>query len=305
MAKVVVTGASGLLGRALYQTFKEEGFTVTGFAKSRVSAGLLSVDLLDSDELRARLRQLAPQVIVHSAAYRSPDQVEADAAAARRMNVHASQVIAEVAAELGAQLLYISTDYVFDGCSPPYKADDPPNPLNLYGQTKLEGERATLHACPGALVLRVPVLYGPVERLDESAVTVLLRCLLEPPAAGCAVSDLEKRYPAHVRDVADICHRLLEKQREDRAVVRGVYQWSGSETLTKYGMVRAMAAVFGLSAEHVTPVRAPPPAGTRRPLDSRLDTGRLAELGIGTHTPFAEGIEQCLSAWLEKKDAPQ
>ena len=87
--------------------------------------------------------------------------------------------------------------------------------------------------------------------------------------------------------------------------MRGVYQWSGAETLTKYAMVLAMAAAFGLSAEHVQPAREPPPAGTRRPLDSRLDTGRLQELGIGAHTPFARGVEECLGPWVEKRDAPQ
>ena len=72
-------------------------------------------------------------------------------------------------------------------------------------------------------MLRVPLLYGPVESLEESAVTVLLRCLLEPPPAGCSVSDLEKRYPAHVRDVASVCHQLLAKQREVR---RAVAAWA-------------------------------------------------------------------------------
>ena len=82
--------------------------------------------------------------------------------------------------------------------------------------------------------------------------------------------------------------------------MRGIYQWSGQEVLTKYAMVQKMSAVFGLPADHVTPARAPSPARTRRPLDSRLDVSRLAELGISAHSPFTEGVKECLGPWVEK-----
>ncbi|XP_037070674.1 methionine adenosyltransferase 2 subunit beta-like [Pollicipes pollicipes] len=301
MTRVVITGASGLLGRALVKDFKENGFTVFGLAKSRVSPGLLALDLLDSDALRSKVRELRPDVIIHSAAYRQPDQVEGDAEGARRMNVHVPQVLAELAAELKAQLLYISTDYVFDGVSPPHMADDQPNPLNLYGQTKYEGEQATLKHCPGSLVLRVPILYGPVEYLAESAVTVLFGALLNPPAGGYTVSDLEVRYPAHVRDVAAMCRQLIEKQRQDRDGVFGIFQWSGQEPVTKYALVQQMAALFGLPLDHVSACRTPPASGTRRPMDSRLDTSGLRRLGIGQHVPLAQGLHESLLPWAERQ----
>ncbi|XP_037070281.1 methionine adenosyltransferase 2 subunit beta-like [Pollicipes pollicipes] len=203
------------------------------------------------------------------------------------MNVHVPQVLAELAAELKAQLLYISTDYVFDGVSPPHMADDQPNPLNLYGQTKYEGEQATLKHCPGSLVLRVPILYGPVEYLAESAVTVLFGALLNPPAGGYTVSDLEVRYPAHVRDVAAMCRQLIEKQRQ--------------EPVTKYALVQQMAALFGLPLDHVSACRTPPASGTRRPMDSRLDTSGLRRLGIGQHVPLAQGLHESLLPWAERQ----
>ena len=93
----------------------------------------------------------------------------------RRLNVTATRALAEAMNEHGGRVLYISTDYVFDGAAPPYKWDDKPNPVNAYGQLKLEGEECVLKACEENVVLRVPVLYGPVEYLGESAVTTLLQ----------------------------------------------------------------------------------------------------------------------------------
>jgi dTDP-4-dehydrorhamnose reductase len=128
--------------------------------------------------------------------------------------------------------VYISTDYVFDGKSPPYAHDAPTSPVNLYGQTKLQGEQVVLSVDPSKhssgrdsllrhllpillaanVVLRVPVLYGPVEYLGESAVTVLLETLQKAPSAvdGVAVSDVEVRRPSHVRDIASVVQQLIE-----------------------------------------------------------------------------------------------
>jgi len=301
--KVVITGASGLLGRALVKEFKEKGFTVFGFVKSRVSEGLLSVDLLDGDAVRSQLTRLAPDVIVHSAACRFPNQVDGDPDNARRVNVQSTGLIASLAAELKSHLVYISTDYVFDGENPPFKSDSPTNPINLYGQTKRDGEVETLKHCPGAMVLRVPVLYGPLEYLAESAVTVLLGCLLEPPQGGSTVSDREVRCPSHVQDISSVCRQLVEKRCQNEAGVSGIYQWSGQEALTKYGMVREMAALFRLPVQHVRPSRVPPPDGVPRPIDCRMDTARLQELGVAANTPFQQGVYECLLPWVEKHRA--
>ena len=83
----------------------------------------------------------------------------------------ATETIAKQVNMNGGFMLYISTDYVFDGTSAPYKATDIPNPLNLYGKTKLQGEFSTLENCPNSGILRVPILYGEVEYIKESAVT--------------------------------------------------------------------------------------------------------------------------------------
>ncbi|CAL4085519.1 unnamed protein product, partial [Meganyctiphanes norvegica] len=195
----------------------------------------------------------------------------------------------------GCGLIYISTDYVFDGTNPPHKITDQPKPLNKYGQTKLEGEIATLQTYPNALVLRVPVLYGPVERLDESAVTCLLT-LLKAKDEPKPVNHYEKRYPSHVNDIAKILADLVDAVMQDSSI-NGIYQWSGQEQMTKYDMVVAMAEALSLDHTHLKP-DSNPSTGAPRPYNSHMDTSRLEWMGISHHTVFREGIKDCLQSYM-------
>ncbi|KAG8443993.1 hypothetical protein GDO86_009249 [Hymenochirus boettgeri] len=123
-----------------------------------------------------------------------------------------------MATKAGAFLIYISSDYVFDGTSPPYREDSMPNPMNLYGKTKLEGERAVLKNHEGAVVLRVPVLYGDIEKISESAVTILF----EKVQFSNKLANMDnwlQRFPTYVKDVASVCLQLTERKFEVRAIV--------------------------------------------------------------------------------------
>jgi dTDP-4-dehydrorhamnose reductase len=143
-----------------------------GLAFSRAGGRLRRVDLTDAAAVEALLRELRPAVVVHAAAERRPDAVESGDAAAR-LNVAATATLARVAAELGAWLLYISTDYVFDGTSPPYGEDAAPRPLQRYGETKLAGEREVAAAHARALSLRLPILFGALlSRVHSVTVSV-------------------------------------------------------------------------------------------------------------------------------------
>jgi sorting nexin-1/2 len=162
--KVVVTGASGLLGRAVHAHFAARSHEVLALANSRAAgtSNLVQLDLLDTDAFATLLHDFAPDVIVHTAAERRPDVVERDPDRCHTLNAEVPGRIASICKEAGKQtrLIYISTDYVFDGSRPPYQVDSEPNPLNAYGTSKLLGERAVAeHGQAGKTTsLRVPVL---------------------------------------------------------------------------------------------------------------------------------------------------
>ena len=128
-SRVLITGASGLLGRAIMKQFSNsDKWEVLGLAHSRAAETLKKADLLDFDETKPIVKEFKPQVLIHSAAERRPDVVENDEETCTKMNVGVTETLAKAMNELNSDLeipehfmLYISSDYVFDGSSPPYK----------------------------------------------------------------------------------------------------------------------------------------------------------------------------------------
>jgi len=305
---VVITGASGLLGRALMTRFKESSAwdRVMGTVFSRTSnlGETVKLDLTDAEKTVAFIEDVRPRFLVHSAAQRFPDKVDKDFEAAKKLNVESTEVIAKAMRKVKGHVLYISTDYVFDGKNPPYAHDDQTCPVNDYGILKRDGEVKTIQADQDNLVLRIPILYGDVEYLGESAVTVLFEKLLQMQGqddARVEMSDYEIRRPSHVKDIAAICHDLLLKKLKSPESVSGIYQWCGREALTKYGMAKAMGEAFQLDDTGlVGNAQPPPPTGVQRPHNTTLNTDRLDVLGIGAHTKFSEGISDVLRPWFQK-----
>jgi dTDP-4-dehydrorhamnose reductase len=283
---VVVTGASGLLGRALCRELAPR-FTVRGLAHHRLGPGLEALDLRDAAAVERWVASLRPDVVVHAAAERRPDVSERDPGATRTLNVDASAVLARAARAAGAWLLYVSTDYVFDGTTPPYRPGDTPNPLNAYGRSKREGELVTLAAHPGACVLRLPILYGVVERLRESAVTDVAATLLESDGP-LELDDWAVRRPTDVADVASVCRQLIA-----RGGITGIHHWSAAEAYTKYGMGCLMAGLLGVPAARLVP-RREPAGGAPRPRDTTLDCTSLQDIVRGARGRLVDRLPAIL-----------
>ncbi|XP_029976119.1 methionine adenosyltransferase 2 subunit beta isoform X1 [Salarias fasciatus] len=291
--RVLVTGATGLLGRAVLREFQRAGWSATGTGYRRARPRLLRCDLTDEDAVRGLIQEFKPDVIVHCAAERRPDVVERHTDAAVNLNVHATSTLAKEAALCGCLFIYISTDYVFDGRNPPYGEDDAPNPLNVYGRSKLEGERETLRHCPGAVVLRVPVLFGEVEFVAESAVTSLW-LKVESSEDTCTLDHVLQRFPTDVRDVAAVCRKLSQRARQDPSI-RGIFHFSAKEQMTKYEMGVAMAQAFHLPSHHLLPLTELPAASAPRPINSQLNCSRLELLDLGVEPrTFSSAIADCL-----------
>uniref|UniRef100_A0A8B9TIJ6 Methionine adenosyltransferase 2 subunit beta n=2 Tax=Anas platyrhynchos TaxID=8839 RepID=A0A8B9TIJ6_ANAPL len=297
--RVLITGATGLLGRAVFKEFNQNNWNAVGCGYRRAQPKFEQINLLDSVAVHEIIRDFQPHVIVHCAAERRPDVVESQPDAASQLNVAASGNLAKEAAGIGAFLIYISTDYVFDGTNPPYKETDIPNPLNLYGKTKLEGEKAVLENNDGAAVLRIPVLYGEVERLEESAVTVMFD-KVQFSNKSANMDHWQQRFPTNVKDVATVCRQLAEKRMLDPSV-KGTFHWSGNEQMTKYEMACAIADAFNLPSSHLRPITDCPVMGALRPRNAQLDCSKLEMLGIGQRTPFRAGIKESLWPFLVDK----
>ena len=151
--RILLTGKTGQVGRELAPLLESMG---------ELSApDRRQLDLSQPGEIRRLIRSARPNLIVNAGAYTAVDRAESDEAVARAVNAVAPGVMAEEAKQLGALLVHYSTDYVFDGTKrKPYEEDDPPNPLNVYGRTKLEGERAIRQIEPAYLILRTAWVYA-------------------------------------------------------------------------------------------------------------------------------------------------
>ena len=296
MSSILITGASGLLGRAVRNAcMKVHAWQVSGLAFLRAQNGLERLDLCDARAVKEYLDARQPRIVIHCAAERRPDPSENAPEATMRLNVEATARLAKWAAANGAWMVFISTDYVFDGVTPPYQTNAPTNPLNLYGRSKRDGELAVWAETSDACVLRVPILYGDVETLDESVVTGLARQILESKGQPLTLDDWATRYPTCVDDLAVTLRQMIER-RLAHPDFRGTFHWSGAEPFTKFGMGRVIAKLLNVNADTLVP-DPHPPSGAPRPRDCHLDCSDLERLSIGQRTPFAPAIMKILQKW--------
>jgi len=300
--RVIVTGASGVLGSAVRAAFEQNGAEVLALAHSRSGPGLTQLDLTSKEDVEKAFVEFWPDWVIHCAAERRPDVAEKDPDGARTLNAGVPGDLAQLSKELGFTLVYISTDYVFDGRNPPYKPSSPTNPLNLYGVTKRDGENAVLGA-EGAkvVVLRVPVLYGPAPKNSDSAVNILLDIVQDQSGKTYKMDHDGTRYPTNTLDIAKFLVRLTALKR----AIPCILHYSAQEPFTKYEMCLVFAKILGMSHEHITPVtETPQDAVANRPRDCRLDVSETEALGV------EGGLDQCLfEEWwikyLEETLAPQ
>jgi len=285
---ICITGASGLLGRACVRAFSDTDLLTCAW--SRAKAGDLKLDLTDHDAVLAAMEKHRPGLIIHTAAERRPDICENNIALTRAINEEATRNLVEAAKNIGAVLVYISTDYVFDGTQPPYSTDAECNPINTYGKSKRAGEKIVLGASSRTVVLRVPILYGAVERLDESGVSLLLHEL--QTLIPNKINHWAIRCPTFVDDVAQTLRGWADRLLTDSAC-SGIYHMSGSEPLTRYEMACTMAEELGLDHSHLSPDPAAP-CGAPRPKNCQLDLSRLQRETPLIQTPFRKGIVQAL-----------
>jgi len=249
--KILLTGASGLLGNAYASAAVRRGHEIIALTNKNFpsAAGLaksLQMDLCAPDPLTSLCLELWPDVIVNCAAISSPASVEADPARAEKINVALPRHLAQLSNHLGARLIHISTDMVFDGRSEePYRSTDMPAPTNLYGQTKLMAEREVLEHNPeDPIVLRIPILMGNSPSGQRSVHEKLISAIQagRRPKLFCD----EIRQPASTENVAEVMLELSE-----RRDLHGIFHWAGSETLSRFEMGQRILKHFGMNLDAI------------------------------------------------------
>jgi len=301
ISKVLVTGSSGILGRVLYDKLLDEpDFVTYGLVFNRTTnAKKIKCDLRNETEVNLQLDSLKPDLIVHCAAERRPEIVSQNKTQAQSLNVGSTEFITKWAKENNARVLYISSDYVFDGTNPPYNEEAVPNPLNDYGVMKLQSEQLVINSNNANVVLRLPILYGIVEYLEECAVTILFKKVLDSSMTA-PMSNYEKRFPTHCEDVAQTIVNMVKYLSKNGTGLPSICHYQAEEEMTKLEMSLKMAEVFCLPSNHIVPEN--PPTGTeatKRPFKSQLNCEKLKKLGL-YHQPrtFSAGIKESLKTFL-------
>ena len=294
--RILITGASGLLGREIVKTFKANDWNILGLAYSRVTDELMKVDIKNATDVQRVFNDFKPHVVVHSAAERRPDRMEGDLAGSRALNVSSTELITKLCEENHCFLIYMSTDYVFDGESPPYKPNDKTNPLNAYGVSKRDGELA-VQSYTHSAILRVPVLYGNIESIDESAVTIIYNVVKS--GKPTKLSDYEVRFPTHTIDVSKAILQIASKSLHDKEASRGIWHFSANNSYTKYSMACVMARILQLDISHIEAVKGPS-GGAPRPYNTQLESSDTFKAFDGCQPSllFEDVIHQILKPFL-------
>jgi dTDP-4-dehydrorhamnose reductase len=275
---VLVTGAAGLLGRALARRLlaaapRPDVLRLTD---------LPELDVTDGRAVAEAVRALAPRTVLHLAAWTDVDGAEARPEAARRVNVEATEHVARAAAEVGALLVYISTDFVFDGTKPGlYVEEDAANPQSVYGRTKHEGEVRVRAAAPEShLVVRTAWLYGAGRA--RNFVDVILAAARQGRPLRVVTDHVG--CPTWSEDLAQAIVALLE------ADARATFHACGAGEASRWDMaVEALrAAGLGVPVARITAAQMPRPAP--RPARAVLSTEKLARVTGFRFPPWQESV---------------
>ena len=300
--KILLLGQNGQVGQALQHTLAPLGELVA-LDRGKASAGLCG-DLGQPEALAATIRQMRPDVIVNAAAYTAVDKAESEAEQARLINAHAPEVLAREAEALGAWLIHYSTDYVFNGSgTEPWRETDPTAPLNVYGQTKLEGELRVQAACTRHLIFRTSWVYAA--HGNNFAKTMLK--LAQERECLTVIND-QWGAPTGAELIASVTAAVIQKVTHD--ALAGIYHLvaAGETNWHAYAShVIAQAKLLRPDLPWAVQEIAPVPSSAfvtaaRRPHNSRLNTHKL-QAAFGISMPdWQQGVDSMLTEILTHKD---
>ena len=267
--RILLIGRNGQVGWELERALPALG--------ELIATDRATLDLADFGAIRRVVSETKPDVSVNAAAYTAVDRAESEPELAMRINGEAPGVLAEEAKRLGALLVHYSTDYVFDGTlDRPYREDDAPNPISVYGASKLAGERAIQFSGCRHLILRTSWVYGP---RGNNFYRTIARAARERPQLR-VVSD-QFGAPTSSGAIARATVSVLEVSLRSPSAATGMFHMTAGGETTWHGFAEAIVALEGLKTPVLAIRSEEYPTAARRPRNSRLDCTRLkTELGI-------------------------
>lgn len=284
MKKHLIVGASGQVGNHLIKAVQDSGFEAIGTSYSQQLDGFTTLDVCDVDAVRQLIRDVSPDVIYIAAALTNVDYCESNSEESYRLNVRGCHNIVLAAQSIRARIIYISTDYVFDGKSGPYSEDEAPNPINVYGTHKLLAEHCVMTMCKNYVIARTVGVFGPdpqrknfVNRLaDQLSKGIEVKVPSDQYATPTYAPNLSQAL-CETASLGDFC---------------GVLNLAGTEYISRYELAKAAAKEFNCDSTGIRPMTTAELNQTaKRPLAGGLTTQRAANILKTRLISYREGLK--------------
>lgn len=282
--KVLVTGGSGLLGSAVSLYFKDYYDVVSTYASHKMEikgCKTSYLDITDAKATRDFIKKQKPGAVVHTSAIVSVDACEKNPQSAYKLHVEGTRNIVQACKEIDSKIIYISTDYIFDGKKGMYTETDKAIPINYYGKTKLEGE--SLADPEKDAVIRTSIFGWNAVREKKSFSTWIYDELSNGRKAEMFADQIKSLIL--VNDCAAILKEIIERD------ICGILNATSSDAVSKYEFALKLADVFGFDKNSVVPIRNEDvPGYEKRPLDVSLDVSKAKSLLKSKLPTVKEGL---------------
>lgn len=254
--RILITGSNGLLGQKLVSALRDDAeveLIATGRGDDRTPAPLgtryHALDITSKADVDRVFDETRPDAVIHGAAMTNVDACETDPEACRLQNITATHHLVDAAKRHISHFIFLSTDFIFDGLNGPYREDDAPAPLSIYGHSKLEGERIVMRAgLDKWAIARTIIVFGVAPGLSRSNVVLWAKSALEKGQPIKVVDD-QWRMPTLAEDLADGCIRIAKRK------ATGIFNLSGPDGMSILELVRRVGAFFHLNSSVVTAVK--------------------------------------------------
>ena len=292
MKNILVTGSYGQLGnevRILSAAYPEYNFMFTDVD---------SLDICDKDELIDFVTGNDIRYIINCAAYTAVDKAEDDTELCEKINATAVKNLGIAAAEAGAGIIHVSTDYVFDGTScRPYTEDMPTKPCSVYGKTKLKGEKNLLKVCPNAIVIRTAWLYSP---FGNNFVKTMIKLGSERESLNVIFDQVGT--PTYAEDLADAILKAMNQTIDTDHDKGGVYHFSNEGVCSWYDFTLKIHEIAGIKTCKVNPIETKDyPTKAARPHYSVLNKTKIKQAFNITIPHWEASLKNCIKELSEQE----